>query len=102
MDDRGTLKLHARANGLHLEALLKTATFDDAGRVTELKMSGMKIGDLSPLARLTGLIELDVSRTKVADLSPLAALSRLTTLNVSCTDITDLTPLGLPPESWST
>lgn len=59
-----------------------------------LDLSGNKISDLSPLARLTNLKELYLSYNQISDLSPLAQLTNLNFLFLESNQIGDLSPLS--------
>ena len=52
------------------------------------------VRNISPLARLTGLVDLQVGKTGVTDLSPLAGLVRLRRIEASYTPICNVEPLA--------
>jgi len=61
---------------------------------TEIKLSGnQNIADLSPLAKLSSLIEVDISGTPVGDLMPLHNTNNLQVLDISGTAVNSLEPL---------
>ncbi|NBD30304.1 MAG: hypothetical protein GVY31_09745, partial [Alphaproteobacteria bacterium] len=62
--------------------------------LTELRLAGTGVTDLSPLSGLTGLKGLGLDRTGVTDLSPLSGLTGLTLLGLIGTGVTDLSPLS--------
>src|SRR5690606_9515383 len=58
-----------------------------------LDVSGTRITDFSPLAKLTNLQVLRVAQSAFSDLSLLLNLNKLTSLDISSTQVRDLTPL---------
>lgn len=64
----------------------------EKGVVTEFKVSGQSVADISPIRALTGLASLVCGSTQVSDLSPLQG-SKITRLTCDWTKVTDLSPL---------
>ena len=69
---------------------------EHATNLTDIKLHGHIINDLSPLANLTSLTTLEISSTRgaLSDLSPLANLTNLTELRLFINGISDLSPLA--------
>lgn len=61
--------------------------------IRELRISGHRLSDLSPLAQLTGLERLWVRSHAVHDLRPLSGLTRLRELVICDAPVIDLAPL---------
>lgn len=61
---------------------------------THVAIDGTHVSDLSPLAKLNGLMYLSVRGTRLDDLSPIAGLRNLRSVDVSWTAVSDLTPLN--------
>ena len=62
--------------------------------MTELRLWGNQIDDLTPLSGLTGLVDLSLGSNQISDLTPLANLTNLTRLNLFGNQISDLTPIA--------
>jgi len=62
--------------------------------MTELRLWGNQIDDLTPLSGQTGLVDLSLGNNKISDLTPLAGLTNLTRLNLYGNQISDLTPIS--------
>ena len=62
--------------------------------LTELRLGGNAISDVSPLAGLTNLELLSLIATNTSDLSPLSGLTNLTSLALSHNKIADVSPLS--------
>ena len=62
--------------------------------LTELKLSGNKIGDIKPLASLTKLTVLMLHDNQIRDIKPLASLTNLQKLHLSDNQISDIKPLS--------
>ena len=69
---------------------------EHATNLTDIKLHGHIINDLSPLANLTNLTTLEISSTRgsLSDLSPLANLTNLTELRLFINGISDLSSLA--------
>lgn len=76
---------------IDLEALV--AALSNATGLRSLHIEA-PVGDIAPLATLTGLIELHLEHTRVHDLSPLARLHGLRTLTVIDAPLWDLSGLS--------
>ena len=62
--------------------------------LTELKINGAQITDVSPLAGLLALRTLGLASNQITDVSPLAGLLALQFLGLSNNQITDVSPLA--------
>ena len=62
--------------------------------ISELKLSGSAVSDISVLAGLTQLDTLDLNGTGVSDISVLAGLTQLDTLNLNGTGVRDISVLA--------
>lgn len=63
-------------------------------RLKKIDLSGnVTISDLSPLSKLSDLLEVNLARTPVSDLMPLRNLNHLGILNISNTAVNSLEPL---------
>ena len=69
-------------------------TLTDLPEVRSLRLAGMKITDLAPLARMKNLEMLLLGDNEIVDLRPLAELQQLKTIDLDNNEIVDLTPLG--------
>ena len=76
------------------EWLMELVGVDCFQKVSDVRICGRKVSDLTPLEKLTSLQKLDLSKTQVDDLTPLAKLPSLKWLAVDFTPVSDLTPLG--------
>ncbi len=65
----------------------------DGEKVTELKIWGRMLKDISPIAQLKSLEILDLSKNRITDISPLKNLDKLTTINLSDNKVSDLTSI---------
>ncbi len=63
-------------------------------RLRRFVASTNQIGDVSPLAGLTGLTYLDLDNNQIGDLSPLSSLAGLTHLYLNDNQIADVSPLA--------
>ncbi|EAD6384514.1 class 1 internalin InlE, partial [Listeria monocytogenes] len=63
-------------------------------KITELRLSGNPLKDVSALAGLKNLKTMDLIYTDITDVTPLAGLSNLQVLNLDINQITDITPLA--------
>ena len=63
-------------------------------KLFELDLSGVNLGDLTPVASLTGLHRLSLRGTAVDDLAPLTNLTNLEWLDLRGTQVHDLKPLA--------
>jgi len=93
----GVLKLH----GLETLAILKASgndfhgvDFQNLPRLNFLSLSGTKISDIGPLAKLAALTSLRLHDTIITDLGPLAGLTALRQLSLSGQGLSDLSPLA--------
>ena len=63
-------------------------------RLVDLNIHTQDISDLTPLSGMTSLIELRLAGNSFTDLAPLRGLNTLEYLELTGNDITDITPLG--------
>lgn len=69
-------------------------TTDTMLNLTQLRVEGSDIKDLTGLEHASNLRELDLSTNRISDISPLSSLTQLTTLNLRSNDVSDVSPLS--------
>ena len=67
---------------------------EDLTALRQLQISDNPITDITPLTRLTQLIELSLHQCQISDITPLADMTQLRALSAYSNQITDITPLS--------
>ena len=88
-------RTHMGATGLlFTNAVTDISPLAKLTKLVDLNIHTQDISDLTPLSGLTSLIELRLAANSFTDLSPLRGLSALEYLELTGNDITDITPLS--------
>ena len=88
-------RTHMGATGLlFTNAVTDISPLAKLTKLVDLNIHTQDISDLTPLSGLTSLIELRLAANSFTDLSPLRGLNTLEYLELTGNDITDITPLS--------
>jgi hypothetical protein len=88
-------RTHMGATGLlFTNAVTDISPLAKLTKLVDLNIHTQDISDLTPLSGLTSLIELRLAANSFTDLSPLRGLSTLQYLELTGNDISDITPLS--------